>query len=145
MLDLYLAAVHANQLDLGCSFILLGTWVIKHLFNNKKKLRTQGLGSFDKRKRWPGFLPTDIICFRYYLFIYFRKQKSILNLNLATYPTTFTQYPPTYYIVCIVFWVFRVGLRWWGMADWDGLGIWNIREEMIGCRPLECRGGGGEK
>ena len=26
----------------------------------------------------------------------------------------------------------RSWLRWWGMVDWDGLGMWNVRVEMIG-------------
>ena len=34
----------------------------------------------------------------------------------------------------VVFWAFRVWLRWWGVADCDGLGIWNVR---VGCRPVE--------
>ena len=36
-----------------------------------------------------------------------------------------------------VFWVFRAWLRWWGMVNWGGLGMWNVRVEMIGCRPVE--------
>ena len=39
--------------------------------------------------------------------------------------------------ICTVFGGFRVWLRWWGMVDWGGLGIWSVRVEMIGCRPVE--------
>ena len=35
---------------------------------------------------------------------------------------------------CNVLWVFRAWLRWWGVVDWDGLGMWNVRVEMIGCQ-----------
>ena len=26
---------------------------------------------------------------------------------------------------------------WWGGVDWGGLGMWNVRVGMIGCRPVE--------
>ena len=26
---------------------------------------------------------------------------------------------------------------WWGRVDWGGLGMWNVRVGMIGCRPVE--------
>ena len=38
---------------------------------------------------------------------------------------------------CTVFWVFRAWLRWWGVVDWDGLGMWSVRVERIGRRPIE--------
>ena len=39
--------------------------------------------------------------------------------------------------ICTVFWGFRAWLRWWGMVDWGGLGMWNVTVEMIGCQPVE--------
>ena len=38
---------------------------------------------------------------------------------------------------CTVFWVFRAWQKWWGVVDWGGLGMWNVRVEMIGCWPIE--------
>ena len=35
-----------------------------------------------------------------------------------------------------VFWVIRAWLRWWGMVEWGGLGMWNVME-IIGCWPVE--------
>ena len=46
---------------------------------------------------------------------------------------------------CTVFRVFRAGLRWWGGGDWDGLGMWNARVEMIGCQTVEMWGWWGEE
>ena len=46
-------------------------------------------------------------------------------------------------LICTVFWVFRAWLRWWGRADWGGLGMCSARVRMIGCR--KCCGGGGER
>ena len=37
----------------------------------------------------------------------------------------------------VVFWVYRVWQMWWGMADWGGLDIWNIKVWMIWCQPVE--------
>ena len=39
--------------------------------------------------------------------------------------------------ICTVYWVYRALMRWWGGVDWDGLGMWNVRVRMIGCRPVE--------
>ena len=38
---------------------------------------------------------------------------------------------------CTVFWVFKAWQKWWGMVDWGSLGMWNVRTEMIGWRPVE--------
>ena len=38
--------------------------------------------------------------------------------------------------ICTVFWELRAWLRWWGMVDWGGLGMWSVRVEIIGCRPV---------
>ena len=35
------------------------------------------------------------------------------------------------------FLVLIVLLMWWGMEDWDGLGIWSVRVWMIGCLLVE--------
>ena len=33
--------------------------------------------------------------------------------------------------------VYRAWMRWWGRVNWGGLGMWNVRVGMIGCRPVE--------
>ena len=38
---------------------------------------------------------------------------------------------------CTAFWVFRAWQRWWGMVDWGGSGMWNVRLEMT--RVSACR------